>query len=291
MMIPPTRVFKDDALDDFFRREGYVVTPLLSPDEVEQLVKAHDELIPDIPGDFYVTMFTLNPDFRRAVSKAIDDVIQPAALALFDNYKTVISSFISKRGSSKQGVMPIHQDFSFVDQDRFTGVHAWIPLIDVDEHNGCLSVYPGSHSLINHTSALSCIEGEYHPSPYDSVRQILTEKCAVSVPMKAGTAMFFNERTLHSSEENITPQNRIAASSAYIPSGESLRVYRRNQDGDDTLDILTVAEATQVHMHMGYVIQKPYTGVLQQIGKKPYKIEYLCPEDLLPLYREHRKSS
>jgi len=43
MTIPSTPVFKDPALDKIFRRDGYVITPLLGAAEVRELLELHEK--------------------------------------------------------------------------------------------------------------------------------------------------------------------------------------------------------------------------------------------------------
>ncbi len=44
--------------------------------------------------------------------------------------------------------MPIHQNWTFVDEDKFTSVSVWVPLCDVSRFNGTLEVVPKTHNTL-----------------------------------------------------------------------------------------------------------------------------------------------
>jgi hypothetical protein len=290
MSVPPTRVFNDGGLDETFRREGYFVVPLLSAAEVQELLDIHNRLTPDGTKDFFATIQHPDDDHRSQVGVEIDRIIQPRVLPMLEGYKGITSSFICKRGMSSRGKVDIHQDFTFVDQSRCTGVHIWIPLIDVDERNGCLTFYPGTHSLVNHINAVRAHPKSTHPSPYDSVRAQLAQKCGIRTPMKAGSVLFFNERTLHSSEENTTPGERVAVGATYIPEQETMRIYACNPESPDVLDILAIHDPTKLHLAPGQPLPFPYSDPLTHIGSIEYHVEPLTAEQIIPLYNVQSKA-
>ena len=73
--IPSHPVFQDPVLDEKFRRDGDVVTPLLNAEEVQQLLAMHDTYTPVIPQDYYSTIFHSNREHRAEVGRAIDLVV------------------------------------------------------------------------------------------------------------------------------------------------------------------------------------------------------------------------
>ncbi len=271
-----------------FRTHGYVVTPLLTASETEKLRQIHDEFNPEVPRDYYATIAHPDSDHKRQVSAAIDVIVQEKVLALLAGYRCIASAFITKRGYTTQGTVGIHQDYTFVNQSKHTGVHVWIPLIDVDENNSCMSVYPGTHSLVNHVSGLPG-QSNSHPSPYDSVRDVLAEKCKVTVPMEAGSALFFNERTLHSSDENKTAQPRVVVNCAYVPATEPMYLYCPSQEAGNKLDVLAVKDIANLQLVPGQAIPYPYSSNYEQIGTEDYTIVPLTPDQLLPLFNEKSK--
>jgi hypothetical protein len=285
MSIPLHKVFNDQALDDQFRRDGYVVIPLLNATEVQELIKAHDIFAPELSSDFDTTSFSPDEQYRRQVANAIDPIVQPHALPLLAGYKPILTNFISKRGSTKKGKVRLHQDYTFVDQSRVTGVHVWIPLIDVDENNGCLTVYPGTHSMVNHIAAFpSLVKPNYH-WPWRDVTPLMESYCGIQLPMKAGEALFFNERLLHRSGENQTPGMRPCAVGAYIPEQETMRLYSPSEQDPNVLDILALDDPKALcFARPGDPLPRPYDACLRQIGTIRYHIDQFTPEQIRPLY-------
>ncbi len=280
----PTPVFRDRELEEKFQEDGYVVVPLLTAEEVQSLLEIHDSLTGDIPADYYATIFHPDREHRREVGRLIDAILQPRVLPLLAGYKRIASAFISKRGSTKQGRVNVHQDYSFVDQSRVTGVHVWIPLVDVDEDNGCLTVYPGTHFLVNHISAIP-----WNGSPFQSVLPVLERECGVRLPMAAGSALIYNERTLHGSGENSTPGKRVAVASAYIPVAETMRVYVCDPAEPHRLEILSVQDSADLQLIPGKPIPQPYADTLARIGTINYQLTMLTEEQIQHL-RVSRKS-
>ena len=287
MTIPSHAVFLDPVLDERFRQDGYVVTPLLNPEEVRKLLAIDEAFMPDLAADFYTTIFHPDREHRSQVGRAIDSIVQPRVLPLLDGYRKVVSSFISKRPTTKQGKVGMHQDYTFVDQARITSVHIWIPLLDVNENNSCLWVYPGTHSLVNHIAAMPGPMNNCHPSPYDAVRTLMEKHCGVPVPMSAGSALFFNERTYHSSGENKTLSKRVVVGGAYVPEREPVYVYCPSPDKPGTLDVLTVTDFAELQLKPGQPMPYPYPEGVTKVDAVEYHIEPLEPEQILPLY--HRQ--
>ena len=282
MSLPSTTVFADPALDEEFRRNGYIVTPLLSPSDIRELLALHDSLTPELAADYYATIFHPDREHRRQVGAAIDAITHPRIAPFLVGYKRAASAFISKRGTTKQGKVPMHQDYTFVDPSKSVGVHIWIPLVDVNEDNGCLSVYPRTHSLVDHISALM-----NNPSPYHSVRSLLEQKCGVRLPMTAGSAVFFNERTLHGSGENVTSGQRVAVNCAYIPEQETMRLYSYDPQKPGMLDVLSVHSSADLQLIPGHPLPFPYAEGVTHMGVMEYHIEPLTEEQIRPLYNAH----
>jgi hypothetical protein len=285
MTIPSHSVFSDPVFDQKFREDGYFVTPLLTSDEVRQLLEIDNALMPDLPCDFHGTAYHPDRDHRARIRQAVAPILDPRVLSLLIGYRNANTDFISKRPTSTRGTLGMHQDFTLVDQQRVTGVHVWIPLIDVDEDNGCLCVYPGTHSLVNHISAMSFQNKQVYPSPYDPVRSLVERNCGVRVPMSAGSALFFNERLLHSSGENKTPSRRVALVGGYVPENEPTYLYSPSGDNPNILDVLTVADFNNLRLGTGEPMPYPYPDGVAKVDTIEYHFEPLTPEQILPLYR------
>ena len=232
-------VFASAEIEETFTRDGYVVLPLFDAQEVALCRALYFETISDPPADFFTTAFMPNGEARRKVRDGLEAIIAPHVAKLMPTYTTCVRHFIVKRGMPDAGPLHLHQDFNFVDHQEHRAVHVWIALADVDESNGCLTVLPGSHKLGLHISAMGL-----NATPYDPYRQILEDDCKVGVPMKAGEAIFFDERTLHGSFPNTSPDLRIAMGAVFLPAGVKQRLYVADDQKSAVLDILEVESET-----------------------------------------------
>ena len=273
---PP--VFADPALEEGFSRNGYVVLPLFSPEEIETCRKLYFANLSEPQTDFFTTAFLPDGEPRRNVKEGLEAIIAPHAAELMPGYSTCVRHFIVKRGHPNAGPLDLHQDFNFVDQSVNRAVHVWIALVDVDEHNGCLTVLPGSHLLTHHISAMGG-----NATPFATYRDLLEADCRIGVPMKAGEALFFDERTLHGSYPNKSRDLRIAAGGVFLPKGVKQRLYVTDAVQPGLLDILEVESETL--LDYSTVLRPPYPEGFHKIGTVAYTAKPLSPEVVQSLRR------
>jgi ectoine hydroxylase-related dioxygenase (phytanoyl-CoA dioxygenase family) len=117
-------------------------------------------------------------------------------------------SVYKKTGKAQE--FPWHQDngYTFVEPQQY--LTFWIPLVDVDEENGCPWIAPGLHRLgtLSHWQTeigLKCLERATNP---------------VSVPARAGDAIIFSSLTPHRTGPNLKSGTvRKAYILQYAPEG------------------------------------------------------------------------
>jgi ectoine hydroxylase-related dioxygenase (phytanoyl-CoA dioxygenase family) len=116
------------------------------------------------------------------------------------------------------GAVPWHQDKSY-----WPGANAnpvitvWIPLVDTNLVNGCLHICPGTH----HTDLLTWHKEQVTGTEYTEVdiKDTLQAK-AVPLPVKAGSAILFNDRALHMSTPNNSKGVRWSVDLRYQPTDQ-----------------------------------------------------------------------
>jgi hypothetical protein len=274
---PP--VFADPKLESDFTRDGYVVFPLLDAEEVERLKAAYAENVPELPDAFFMTGMGTDLERRKRLGESMYAVLQPALTRLMPDFTVITGrNFVVKRGADDASRMPMHQDLSFVDQNVERGVHIWIPLVDVNNENGCLKVTPGSHRLMNHIAAVGGLM-----TPFDGVREILEEDCTVSVPMKAGEAFFFDERLVHGSEPNKIPAVRPAANIAFVRNGTKQRVHFVNPATPGVLDVFEVGHEFAIQYTNALDHHWLDPDAVRKIGTVEYTPVPLTVEQLEPV--------
>ena len=116
-------------------------------------------------------------------------------------------------------VVPWHQDsgyFGTVSESSLIPT-AWIPLVPVDEANGCLQVVAGSHRLgvIDHHTEER--EGKF----LEVIDDLVDTSRIVTCPMEIGDALVFNNLTLHRSIPHTTSEVvRWAIDIRYLRDGD-----------------------------------------------------------------------
>ncbi|MCY4567094.1 MAG: phytanoyl-CoA dioxygenase family protein, partial [Candidatus Poribacteria bacterium] len=116
-------------------------------------------------------------------------------------------------------VVPWHQDSGYFGTVSETSLipTAWIPLVPVDESNGCLQVVAGSHRLgvVNHHT-------EEREGKFLEVMDALIENSrVVTCPMELGDALVFHNLTLHRSLPHTTSEIvRWAIDIRYLRDGD-----------------------------------------------------------------------
>jgi hypothetical protein len=272
-------ILKDAALDVEFRRKGYVTYPLLDAEQVAALLELHDATTPDVPRDYYATPFSQSPDYRWHLYEGITEIMGSSLAHLLPDYETCMGGFITKRAHTTQGRVPLHQDYSFVDNESHVAVHVWCPLIDTNAQNGCIKAVDGSHTFFNHISA---IPG--NPAPFHAVAQVLEREFMTSLPLAAGWAFVYDERTLHASDDNLSGSLRIAAGCALVPQGVAPRMYSFEKGRPGQLGVLQVNARFLSSFQAGQHILEPYPDGVRRIGSVSYTPRSVGPEELTHLH-------
>ena len=83
-------------------------------------------------------------DFR---SFTFSDDIKGIARALFEKSPRIVQSMVICKQKSIGGVVPPHDDSTFLYTEPTSAVGLWFALENCTQQNGCLSFLPGSHKL------------------------------------------------------------------------------------------------------------------------------------------------
>ena len=212
-----TPVFKNNELQEKFDRDGFVVIPFLNDEAVTSLQSLFYDLHQQVPANFYSTTFNKSSDFKNNITAAAENLIGPKADDLFQDIKKLGSSFLCK-SPGEGGKMPVHQDWTVVDEADFCSITMWIPLVDTDEENGAIRVLAGSHKFSNTLRAPTL------PSEYDNLEDEIWNEMT-PLPMQAGQAFIFNHSLLHASSANTTSKERVAITYGVVPAKAQLMLY------------------------------------------------------------------
>jgi ectoine hydroxylase-related dioxygenase (phytanoyl-CoA dioxygenase family) len=216
------QLFRDEQLQSQFDREGYIVIDLLDQAQVAGLTAFYGSLTnAATPAfGFQVSLDNESPEFVRTVSERLVNTVRPSVDRHFQDHKIFTASFVTK-AKNPLGVVPPHQDWTFVDEDRFWSATIWCPLIDVDMDNGALGVIKGSHWFYEHVRPSP--SPQYTPPFKDQLFSIFPYLTIVK--LQAGQAIVFNNKTLHASPPNTTDRTRPAFGIGITHQDAGIRHY------------------------------------------------------------------
>jgi ectoine hydroxylase-related dioxygenase (phytanoyl-CoA dioxygenase family) len=215
------KLFASEGRDQTFVKDGFVVVDLLEEHDLQALREDYRKLsVPPRPG-FDSTILSSDPVLRAAVDAAVRHRIRAQVNRLLIDHRIAFCTFVIK-APGPDGEVPIHQDWSFVDEGSHSSVGLWCPLVDVNHENGCLQVARGSHRFSSRPRAA------FTPFAYPDLVPYLRAQGLSAIAMRAGQALLFDPRLMHCSPPNQTSAERVAITAVLVPSDVPLRYYSVN---------------------------------------------------------------
>lgn len=241
-------MFRTKSLQDQFKKDGYVIVDLLNQTQIENLKKTYFDLESikgglrkeyDIKFDddkeitYDFTFIDSNIEYKRKVFDEISKVFEPLVGNYLNNFTPIIANFIHK--SSHKGEVPMHQNWAFVDEYKYTSVSIWCPLVDSNEKNGTLQVVPGSHKRFAPT------RGPLIPWELEHLKKDIIADFMVPMIIKAGQAVILDDSIVHYSALNQTNELRLAIQLIMIPSStKSIHYHMVNNTKPPKINVYEV---------------------------------------------------
>jgi len=160
-------------------------------------------------GRFNYSLMQNSPSVNRLIHDRLQRALAPLLQRLFTNFKMLSASFLIKPAGFDEE-MPLHQDWTFTFENRYSPVTMWIPLQDVDAQSGALFVLPKSHLVLENFRSLS----------YDSARidrESLPEGSVTPVHADRGDVLLFHPAVFHGSFPNLRSTDRVVVSATVLP--------------------------------------------------------------------------
>jgi hypothetical protein len=114
---------------------------------------------------------------------------------------------------------PWHQEYPY-NLTSDNAVTLWLPLVDVDERNGCLKLAPGSHRQgalpVRVRDALNDRRNANEAMEIHGLEAKLAGQAVLSVPAAAGDALVFHTFLLHCSQPNRSAATRWTLQARYF---------------------------------------------------------------------------
>lgn len=262
-----------------FRQElecnGYAIVDFLDRDELQIIRDFIQAKLP--PSDLEATDIsfsagTLELSYRQAITKQVKKIFSQKLIELLPEHRVLLCNLVRKKPDSLHSEMPLHQDPSLTDEAVSKSYGVWCPLIDVDEHNGCLQVVQQSHLLNSHIRPFFTFEG----FPYSQEILALMQQHLTSLPMKAGQALIYDKRLFHGSPPNLTTVERVAAICSLVPKEILSHFCYRETSTSNMVELFEVED----EFYDRYIVGQRPEGV-KSLGTFDYEVEPLTPEILI----------
>jgi ectoine hydroxylase-related dioxygenase (phytanoyl-CoA dioxygenase family) len=234
------RVLQDETLQNSFEEKGYTVLPgFLSAEEVKHY---YDHYLARLDkgethkADRYeeryaeFTVIYADETFRRSVYAKLTGELVPRCNEFLADYKPIIANYIMKLPGGK-GHVPLHQNWSLVNEEEFTSVSVWIALVDMGPENGMLSFVDGSHRQFRFP------RGYWNGQRLDNIEPFVLENDLLTgMPVKAGDAIVLDDSILHHSALNRSSDIRLSMQIIMIPRESQGIYFHREHPGNAEYD-------------------------------------------------------
>lgn len=219
-------IFKDSALQKDFERKGYVEVPALDSTDITGLHELFVQHRDEYAQPFHTSHFSTEINYKRRVHEGIVNIVFPRLAPVLENVKPIFGNLMIKHGMNDY-FMPLHADWTYVDENKFRSLAAWIPLIDTDEENGCLGVIEGSHKVSDRIRGPRIQQTSYTKD------KEWVKKYGKLIPVKAGHAILFDHALMHYSPPNKTSGSRPALNLSMVPAEAALFHYCMPEGASD----------------------------------------------------------
>ena len=180
-------IFKEELQQQQFDQDGYLVIDFLSAGEVGQLHRLHQRFENRLTGPFDASIMSRDLTYRQIIDEDIKQVFAAKLNSTLKDYRLCSSGYAVKKASNATSELPIHQDWSFVDETRFESLGIWCPLTDVGKRNGCLRVVRGSHRL-------NTKPRDDNANRIQELFSSIDDAYFTYLEMRAGQALLFSQR-------------------------------------------------------------------------------------------------
>ncbi|MFN8287517.1 MAG: phytanoyl-CoA dioxygenase family protein [Chitinophagales bacterium] len=281
----PKALFKDAALQDLFDKQGFVKVPFLTPQEIEELTKLFWEKHPGLSAaGFQSSSYSSDYKYKKSCSDSITGIFKGHFEEMFQNYRAFGSAFLFKQPDA-YSELPVHQDWTIVDEDKYVALNIWVPLVDTDEQNGTLYVLPGSQYGI--VKAIRC---PTLPMFFEGNEQLMIGHC-VPMNVKAGEAVVLNQSLVHYSPPNKTDKIRIAITSGIMSVEPPMVFHYKTPEMQNEVEMIKMEDNFLISFEnfMQDIYARPKMGT--SIGTKTYTAPVYTKEELGGLVEQMKQKA
>ncbi|MCY4418809.1 MAG: phytanoyl-CoA dioxygenase family protein [Cytophagales bacterium] len=202
-------IWSSGAEEKEFQQRGYAILNVFPQSVIEKFWEIYrKEFRRPTEGEsmhgYVVGLDDSDSDRVGKISEKLISLAKPHLEKKLGEFQCVVASFLLKE-VNENNFTGVHQDWSFVDEQKFYSVTLWCPLVDVSLENGALGVIPGSHRW--YEGIRPSPVPPYSP-PYSHLSAEMFSYLQLK-EMQAGEALMFDHRLLHGSPPNRGQKDRV----------------------------------------------------------------------------------
>lgn len=272
-------IFKSQEHQDIFDKQGFIILPFLTPEEIKILDNYFDDTHPNIVDNGFVSgSYSSDFNYKKKASDKIVEVFTRAYEQYFINYTPFGGAFLYKTPGN-QSALAAHQDWTIVNEDTDVALNCWVPLCDITADNGPIMILPGSQ--YSKHKALRAPTLPFFFSGNDDV--IMQQLEPMIVP--AGTAVILNQSVIHYSPANTSNHIRKAITAGVKSAGAQM-YFHYKLPNENMLEVFEEDDDFLIRFDnfMQDIGERPKLGV--SIRNKPYELPQYNREELIKLIHQ-----
>lgn len=217
------QIFLNKEHQALFDRDGYIVLPMVSNDQLKQLDSLFDEMYQQVNySGFVSTSYSPNKEFKKFFSDKIVEVLTPSYQNIFIDFQPFGGSFLFKT-PGLNSALPLHQDWTILDEEKYYAINCWVPISKITPENGPLHILPGSHF-----DNFKTLRAPTIPFFFQNDEEIVKESL-VSILPAPGEAVILNQSLIHYSSTNKTNEVRKALTAGVKSKGAPMLFHYYNR--------------------------------------------------------------
>src|SRR5262245_20249609 len=218
-------LFREMRLQEEWDRKGFVILPLFSDAQILALRRLYEEDVDSASiSDLYESSRHNSPETNQRINRAILAELEVAAPESFNSCQIFGGTFMIKSHKDST-VLPLHQDWSVVEEREYDTAFIWCPLQEVNAFNGGLFVLEGSHKYFD------CLRSGSYPSNRYILPYALRH-CVRDISLHAGEAIFYSDRLFHGSHSNQSDEDRLVVTGRVVEQGARLVYYHKRTEAE-----------------------------------------------------------
>lgn len=265
-------IFKNEELQAQFERDGYAKLKLFDAAEIHDLNALFKNYIPNDVQAFFSSSYLDDFELKSEMSNKIAAIIEAKVKEHFVNYRLIGAAFLVK-GIGKQSEMPMHQDWTIVDETKYFAANVWIPLTETTEANGTIEVLKGSQNWNEVLRAPTL--PFYFEGHQERIRPKLT-----AIEAKIGEVVVLNQAVIHYSKPNMSNELRPAITCGLISQEAPLKFHYWNKENPTQIEVFHQKDDFLLRFENFHkaIFERPKTGESQ--GMMDYEIPSISEAQL-----------